>query len=174
VNEHLQTYLQDHLAGATGGLELAKRAAASNSGTALAEPLARIAAEIESDREELLDIADRLGVSRHLVKEGIAFVGEKASRLKLNDHVFEYSPLSRMLELEGLMLGVSGKLALWRALQNVVEHYPELSSAQLDTLVSRAESQRDRLEELRLTAARAALADDPAEGSASPRTSAAG
>ena len=40
----LEIYLQDHYAGSTGGLELAKRAAKDKEGTEFAGPLTRIAA----------------------------------------------------------------------------------------------------------------------------------
>ena len=36
------------------------------------------------------------------------WVAEKAGRLKLNGSLLTYSPLSRLVELEGLSLGVEG------------------------------------------------------------------
>ena len=47
----LRTYLQDHHAGSTAGLELARRAAGSNSESDYGPELSRIADEIEADRE---------------------------------------------------------------------------------------------------------------------------
>ena len=51
-----------------------------------------------------------------------------------------------------LPLGVSGKLAMWRALDHAI------GGIELQELEARAESQRERLEAIRLRAAREALA----------------
>src|SRR6266511_4644919 len=60
----LAIYLNDHLAGATAGAAVARRAAASNSSTAYGDVLADLAREIERDREALVEIMDRLSVGR--------------------------------------------------------------------------------------------------------------
>src|SRR4051812_21140429 len=120
-NKHLATYLNDHLAGSTVGLELAKRTLGSNRGTQFEPVLERIAKEIDEDRETLRSIMRTLDVGEDTVKMWGAFVAEKLGRLKPNNALFSYSPLSRVVEFEGLALGVTGKLALWRALQLVDE-----------------------------------------------------
>jgi hypothetical protein len=89
------------------------------------------------------------------VKKVAALVTERAGRLKLNGSLFSYSPLSRLVELEGLALGVTGKLGLWRALREVGD--PRLAEFDLAALAERAEAQRDGLELQRLEAARLAL-----------------
>jgi hypothetical protein len=149
----LAIYLNDHLAGATAGVELARRAASSNAGSDYGDVLSGIAREIEEDRAALEQLMGDLDIGRDRVKVAAAWVGEKAGRLKLNGSLFSYSPLSRLEELEFLLLGVSGKLAMWRAL----DHAAHLGDAKLSELEARAESQRERLEALRLRAAREAL-----------------
>jgi hypothetical protein len=113
---YLATYLNDHLGGATGGVELAGRLRASNRGTDYGPPLERILVEIEEDRATLELVIDRLGFSQGRVKPAGAWVAEKLSRLKPNGRLRGYSPLSRVLELEGLLIGITGKMALWKAL----------------------------------------------------------
>ncbi len=54
----LGIYLNDHLAGSTVGLEMAKRAAGSNEGSELGDFLAKLAAEIEAERDTLKSIMD--------------------------------------------------------------------------------------------------------------------
>jgi len=163
-NEHLGTYLRDHLSGASFGVELAQRIAESNRGTSFGEPLSRIAAEIEADREELVSLMEALDVNRDVIKESLAWAGEKVARLKLNNRLAGYSPLSRMEEIEALMLGVSGKLALWRVLIQVREQYLPLATADLPQLAERAEVQRVLLEDMRMKAGAAAFdAAAPAE-----------
>ncbi|MGH2756610.1 MAG: hypothetical protein ACRDI3_02345 [Actinomycetota bacterium] len=68
-----------------------------------------------------------------------------------------YSPLSRLLELEGLMLGVTGKLGMWSALKDIADHDSRLAVADFDTLIERAVAQRTCLEEQRRQAAEEAL-----------------
>jgi hypothetical protein len=48
-------------------------------------------------------------------------------------------------------MGVSGKLELWRTLRALADTEPRLDPVELDGLVRRAEDQRKRLEDLRLT-----------------------
>jgi hypothetical protein len=152
----LAIYLNDHLAGATGGLELARRARGANEGTPLGEFLERLAVEIEEDRESLLEVMKKLGVRRDPVKVVAGWTGEKMGRLKLNGQVRGYSPLSRVIELEGLHLGVTGKLELWRTLQRTSEE--RLAGIDLEALVKRAETQRRGLATHRRAAVDAAFA----------------
>jgi hypothetical protein len=156
----LAIYLNDHLAGATGALELARRARGANRGTAFEAPLERIAAEIEEDREALVDLMGRLGVTRDPVKEWAGWLAEKAGRLKLNGRLTNYSPLSRVLELEVLALGVEGKRAMWRALGHVAAHDARLAGVDLGALVRRADAQRRLLDRQRLLAAEAAFSSE--------------
>jgi hypothetical protein len=154
----LAIYLNDHLAGSTVGLELAKRAAANNRKSAYGRFLEQLAAEIREDRETLLEIMRSLGVGTDRVKVSAAWVAEKLGRLKLNGRLLGYSPLSRLVELEALALGVTGKLAMWRALDQLEPGHPELAKATLAELIARAQRQLQGLEEQRLRAATEALA----------------
>src|ERR1700757_691440 len=104
-------YLNDHLAGATAGTQLARRMARSHQGREEGSNLQAIAAEIGRDRAALLDIMASLGVAVRGYKAGAAWIGEKAGRLKFNGRVLARSPLSDLEELELLRLGVEGKAA---------------------------------------------------------------
>ena len=156
MEELLAIYLNDHLAGATLGVELARRLQASNDdepefGAALAE----ICAEIEADRETLKSAMDRLGVAQGRLKPLAAVFGERLGRLKLNGRLWGYSPLSRLDELELLQIGVVGKRMLWRALEHT--HAGQLPEFELDALAARASEQLRRLEALHQRAAALAL-----------------
>src|SRR3954471_13184248 len=107
----LAIYLNDHLAGAPAGLELVRRARGTNAGTPLGDFLAGLAVEIEEDRNSLERIMERLGVGKDRLKVAAAWTAEKGGRLKLNGRLTGYSPLSRLVEVEGLMIGVWGKRA---------------------------------------------------------------
>ncbi len=153
----LAIYLNDHLAAATSARELARRAAASNRESDYGPFLANLADEIESDRDALLAIMRRLDVGVDRIKLLGGWGAEKLGRLKLNGRLLGYSPLSRLVELEVLELGVHGKLALWHSLQRL--ELSELGGAdfELHRLVSRAEHQLRQLEDHRLRAAAEAL-----------------
>jgi hypothetical protein len=152
----LGIYLNDHLAGATGGVELARRAARGCRGSATGAALEALTAEIAEDRAGLLDIMAALGISARQYKIYAAWVGEKVGRLKLNGRLVGRSPLSTLVELEALRLGVEGKAAGWRslrALADLADREPRLDPTRLDELIDRARQQSQTLEELRLRTA---------------------
>lgn len=156
--ELLDVYLSDHFAGATVGLELARRMADTQPDAAA---LRKLADEIAAERETLGEIMKAAGVKPPLVKSALGWLGEKAGRLKLNERVFGRSPLSDVLELEGLITGVSGKLQLWRGLTLVVDGDSRLRSFDFAALAAQAEDQRTQLEGLHRKAVERALPSTP-------------
>jgi hypothetical protein len=155
----LAIYLHDHLAGATAGVELARRARASNRGTKVGEALEGISAEIEADRATLERVMEHLEVKRNRAKVAGAWVAEKLGRLKLNGRLSGYSPLSRLVELEMLHIAITGKIQLWQALAET--QGARLTQFDLQGLTERAESQRAAVERLRRGAVHEALAGGP-------------
>jgi hypothetical protein len=160
--ELLSTYLNDHLGGSTTGSELAERLVEQNEGTRYHAPLERLATEIKEDRVSLQEIMKRLDISESKVKVAGGWAAEKLSRLKPNDRIVGYSPLSRLLELEGLSTGVQGKLSLWQVLQAIADAEPALKEFDLAELERRAHGQLDTLERLRIDAGREAFVGEPA------------
>jgi hypothetical protein len=155
----LAIYLDDHLAGSTVGVELARRLVASNEDDPdFGLPLKEICAEIEADRATLDRLMKRLETSRNPVKPVVAWAGEKLGRLKLNGQLRGYSPLSRLVELEALGIGITGKTRLWEALEHTLgDGVPGFDFKQL---TERAARQRRVVEELHLKAAARALPSD--------------
>jgi hypothetical protein len=153
----LAIYLRDHFAGATAGLELVKRASRSAQGTETGSIYVDLVHRIAADREALGDIMSRLGISPSTTKNALAWTLEKAGRLKLNGRILRPSPLSRLVELETLALGVTGKKALWRSLAAVKETDSRLASVDFDALLTSAEQQATELERHRLHAVEKAL-----------------
>jgi hypothetical protein len=156
----LAIYLNDHLAAATGGRELARRAASSNRGSEYGPFLERLAVEIAEDRESLIGIMRALNVRVDPLKVLAGWGAEKVGRLKLNGRLRSYSPLSRVVELEGLTLGVHGKLAMWRSLQQLEPTVPRIPGGLLAELVDRAQRQLEELEIHRQRACTEALTSD--------------
>jgi hypothetical protein len=156
ADRFLAIYLNDHLAGATLGVELARRLRSANKSDAeMGPPLTQICAEVEADRDTLVRLMEQLEVSRDPVKPVLAKLAERLGRLKLNGRIRGYSPLSRVLELELLSGLVGGKMQLWNALEQSFGE--SLDGFDFHDLAARADSQGQRLEDLHLAAAQRAL-----------------
>jgi hypothetical protein len=152
----LAIYLNDHLAGAALGVELARRLRSSNRGDPeFGEPLARICAEIDADRETLIRLMERLNVDRKPLKPALARMAERLGRLKPNGRLRGYSPLSRVLELEVLASGIGGKMQLWNALEQSFGE--SLKGFDFHALAARADDQGQRVEDLHLKATKRAF-----------------
>jgi hypothetical protein len=149
MEDHLLgIYLQDHHAASAAGVALARRALGPE------HPLAQ---QIARDREALERAMRQLSVEPSAVKVAAARMAERVGRLKLNGRTFRRSPLSGVVELETLVVGVRGKEALWSALQRSGVSLEDLD---LDALVESARAQGAQLEEMRLAAAAKAF-DSP-------------
>ena len=160
----LHIYLQDHLAGATFGYELVERCRRSNERSEFGPPLAELAGEIAADRRTLTALMGDVGAERSNVKVAAAWLSEKARRLKPNGRLLSYTPLTRVVELESLAIGIAGKRALWRTLEYVASQGGELEGYDFAALAERAENQLQRVERLRLQAARLAFAQESSSG----------
>jgi hypothetical protein len=157
----LGVYLNDHLAGATAGLQLARRMTGSaEPGSESTTVRKGLVSEIAADRSALIKIMTSLGIKIRGYKMFAAWAGEKAGRLKFNGRLLSRSPLSDLEETEMLRLGVEGKAAGWRTLRAVAEHDSKLDTGQLDELLARAARQSDELESLRVRIAAQVLAGD--------------
>lgn len=149
----LNTYLQDHLAGARFALDLLQ----GLSEQTIDPPVARFASlllnEIGDDCATLQTLVDRIGGDPSRLKEFAAWTAQKASRMKLDLN----EPIGIFEAIEMLTLGVQGKLALWNALRIVQTSDARLASLDVDRLTTRAVHQFAMLEDLRLQRAVAAL-----------------
>lgn len=154
----LRIYLNDHLAGAVAGTELARRVARTHRDGPDGATLRSLAEEITEDFGSMLEIMAKLDVPARRYKVLVAWLGEKIGRVKPNGRIFARSPLSTVIELEMLWLGVEGKTAGWRTLRTMAEREHRLDTATLDRLLARAEAQASALDQLRLRAAGATLA----------------
>jgi hypothetical protein len=151
LHRHLGIYLNDHLAGSAAGVGRARSARDANQGTEFHEPLARVADEIAEDRATLEAVMDDLGIGRSKMKTTLAGLGERAGRLKPNGSLRGYSPLGRVIDLEVLVLGITGKLRLWVLLGDLVDGE---TAHDFIALARRAEEQRELVAGLQERAAR--------------------
>lgn len=154
----LHIYLNDHLALETAAVELGRRSAKALRGTPEGESLGRLARDLGEDRAALVTTMAVLDVGVNRAKVSGAWVGEKLGRLKLNGSLVRRSPLSTLLELEGLLALMRVRRARWEALVRIED--PRLTAARLETLAARARDQEERVDALHASAVAPALGPD--------------
>jgi hypothetical protein len=159
ADKAMDVYLNDHLAGAMLGSNLAEQIRSHNQGTPLGELMGSLAPQIEEDRQTLIGLMRRIDSSKNPVKQAGAWITERASRVKFWGLTSGEPELGTFMAVESLALGVWGKLSLWRALAQVADQHPAIASVDLDGLIARAENQYELLERERLAAGRRALVD---------------
>lgn len=148
----LGIYLDDHQTVLLAGRELVRRMARRAGERKLENLLSELLPELEDDRRRVIARIREAGGSPSRVKPGLAWIGEKAGRLKLNGSLTKPSPLSPLLELEGLHAVLDASRSLWRTLERV-----DSATADYTERAERAERRLAQVEELRLVAADAAL-----------------
>lgn len=161
--KRLGIYLNDHLAGSVAGIELAVRTEAENRSNPVGRYLAAFLPELKHDQSILEGVMEALELKQDTLKTRAAWLSEKLARLKLNGTLVRYSPLSRLVELEGLCVATEGRLSLWRTLARLQPKDPRLAAFDFEPLVFRGEAQLQALQHLRLQAVDVAFSDEPAE-----------
>ena len=156
-DQNLRTYLNDHRAGAEAGLQLAKDCRDHNPTGPLHDFLSALVTEIEEEIDHLERLHGRLHSAENPLKKTSAWLFSKVSRLKLETALLEYSDLTRLEELEALMLGVQGKLTLWHTLDSVCASDLRFDDVDFDRLQHRAQRQLEGLKKHHLEAARRAF-----------------
>lgn len=157
TDEHISTYLNDHLAGSVVAVELMENLESVYAGTWVSDFIAELRVDVEADREELRVLMERLEVSESTSRKASAWLTEKFTQLKLRLDDPTHGDLRLFESLEALSLGIEGKKSLWLALAAAAEISPFLRIADYDRLKQRAEEQRSRLETKRLEVAKSAL-----------------
>ncbi|HET6357382.1 hypothetical protein [Streptomyces sp.] len=153
----LRIYLNDHLAGATAGVELSRRVARAHRSSARASEMRRLAEDIDQDRQSLIELMHSLEIAPHRYRMYGGWIAEKVARLKPNGRVYRRSGLSTLVELEALRLGIEGKYQLWQALVPVAAELDQLETSLLQGLMDRATAQMTAVDSFHHAAAAAVL-----------------
>ena len=157
ADDHIATYLNDHLAGSVVAVELMENLEAIYAGKPIADFIAKLRADIEVDVHELEGLMGQLQISESRTRKASAWLTEKVTQLKLRLDDPAHGELRLFESLEALSLGIEGKRSLWMALSAVAEVSPQLRIKDYQSLQQRAADQRGRVEEKRLELARTAL-----------------
>ncbi len=142
--KELDSYLNDHLAGSVGALELVEHWAQLHKGKPLGVLFSDVKTEIRADQNTLRDMMNSLGIKESNVRKAGAWAAEKAGRARLMIAGDEPGSLGLVLSLEGLIMGITGKKLLWRAMDGA--KLPQLSSYDFKELQGRADEQVKRIE----------------------------
>lgn len=155
----LRIYFNDHRAGSVAGRAIAQRCAKANDGNGIAAFLRGDLLPAIVDEQRYVDtVADALGLQRNPLKELAARGGELVGRAKLNGRLREYSPLSRVEELEMLLAGVHTKMQLWITLNQLDVPAFWNDEGDPEHLIDSGRRQIDSLDELHRNAVLCAFA----------------
>ena len=157
ADDHIGTYLNDHLAGSVVAIELMENMESVFEGKPTAPFIAQLRADVEADRQELEQLMTRLEISESRTRKASAWLTDKFTQLKLRLDDPAHGDLRLFESLEALSLGIEGKRSLWLALSAAAEESPKLRIADYARLQQRAEEQRSRVETKRLELAKSAF-----------------
>jgi hypothetical protein len=144
----LHIYLNDHYAGANGGVALARRIAKAHRRSEFGGDLAELSDDIAADLSALVTLMGRLDVRVEHWRKAFATAADVGGRLKLNGRLLRRSPLSSLVELEALMMGVNGKRMGWLTLHRVAESDSRIETQDIRELIDRATAQADLIERI--------------------------
>ena len=156
--KNLKSYLQEHAAGASMAVDLLQHLISSHAGTPEENFYRGLLAEIIEDKGTLDEILARFDASESIVLNTMSRLTEKFARAKFLLAGPGHGDLGRLEAVEMVSLGIEGKHVLWLSLQAIGSR--SLQDVDFERLLSRALSQRERVEIRRISAARGALAPE--------------
>lgn len=165
MSDALAAYLNDHLAGAAAGIQLAERISRGTDDRELSAMLDRFVQELREDHDVVERIMASEAIPRDGAKQALALAGEWFGRLK---HVLPMlrsgsETLVGLEDVELLSIGIEGRRLLLRGLTHIAPSIA-LEGLDLATLEERARRQREELEPFRLKLLAAAAAAHGAGG----------
>ncbi len=156
-DRYLTIYLRDHYAMAQGGIDFFERVCRQNKGNVVGGRLEEMIVELKEESRDLKRVLDLLHIERSPLKTAGARLAQQAGRLKFNGELLSYSPLSRLLELEGCMAAVTTRRGLWMTLSDAQFVHSALEELPFDSFIARCDRQLEVLQNLHSKAARTML-----------------
>jgi hypothetical protein len=160
MKDHLVTYLNDHMAATIAGSELAKRCRSSNKENPLAEFLEKLILVLESQESLIKELIAALNATESISKKLAAWTAEKLGRFKLNDAILSYSDLSRVVELEGLVVILQGLSSMWQVLQTHCSNHPKFINMNIKEAAEAAANMLESTKQQHLKASERAFCKD--------------
>src|SRR5437868_5740860 len=102
---NLETYLNDHLAGALAALSMMEHVKKAQAGSELARQIAQIQGDILADRAELVALMGRLSIPESPARKAMAWLGAKSAEIKLSLDDRPGGPLHVLEAVEAIAIG---------------------------------------------------------------------
>src|SRR4029453_6821769 len=135
--KELDSYLNNHLAGSISALELIAHWVEVHKGEPLGSFFVETQREIKADQDTLRELMRCLGVEESKMRQAGAWAAEKLGLARFVIAGGEPGGLGLVLVLEGLIIGITGKQLLWRALD--AANLPKAEGFDFKELQRRAE-----------------------------------
>jgi hypothetical protein len=153
MNQELQTYLNDHMAGASAALLVLSELIDQCESQGARDLMEDLKERLEADRSRLGDLLLLVGKEPSITgKIAGQFTGRVGALKFMWDRV-EPGGLGFFEALEMLALGIQGKRLLWRTLHEISAWIPEWHHVDFPLWEREAVQQRDSVERWRLEAA---------------------
>ena len=157
--KQLSAYLNDHLAGSVAAVDLLDHLIKAHEGKPLGKFFAELRSEVVSDQEVLKKLLQRIA-KENALKKAVSWLASKIVQAKIRMGGENPGEMGLIQALEALVLGITGKQLLWRALNATLGTSPLLRGADLGKLEERAIDQLERVEARRLEAVHDAFLKD--------------
>lgn len=137
----LLIYANDHLAAAVATRALARRMRSAGRWRDHGQLLAAVVETATVNVEQIRGYMAEHGLDEQRPKQLLAVAAERAGRLKPNGRIVSTSPLTRMLELDALIVSLVGCRQFWRTVATFgpSEHRARAQVQRLDELLARVE-----------------------------------
>jgi hypothetical protein len=153
MNDHLATYLNDHLAGAAAGLEMIGHLIDHTKSDETRARLIAVRDGIMEEHRTLRSLMQDLAVGESSTRRLAGWLSEKMTEIKLAVDDQGDGEFHEFEALELLSLGIAGKSCLWTALTAVAEDSPAIRKIDPSVLAQRSDEQRAVVQQLRVEAA---------------------
>ncbi|RYD28520.1 MAG: hypothetical protein EOP86_23005 [Verrucomicrobiaceae bacterium] len=153
--KNLERYLNDHISGSAAALSLLETLAETDA--ADAEFHLGLRREIDQNRAILLKLIESAGFHRRHWQERMAAAASAAGQLRLRWQGLSPGHSGLLEALEVLELGIHGQLLLWRCLKDTAPALGLWADTDFESLITSAESQKNRVEARRMIAAKRAF-----------------
>ena len=157
ADKPMDVYLNDHLAGSMLGSDLAEQIQKQSEGSPLGEIMSSISAQIDEDRQTLIDLMERMGTSKNPVKQATTWLAEKASRAKFAGLTSGEDELGTFMATGGPHTRGGGEGIPLAGTDRGGGQVSGAGVGGLNGLLERAEAQHAALEDERVAAATLAL-----------------
>lgn len=162
MNQDLERYLNDHLAGSFGAVSLIDDVATRQEEEPEREFFLRLKESVETDQALLKRLIDHGGMEQSKPLQVTGTLAAKAGRLKLLWEGLGPGELGMFEALEMITLGIQGKRLLWVMLGEIAPQVPSWQNVDFAALELAAVRQHDAVEVRRIKAGREALSASPA------------